>query len=89
MAQNFAFVDPITLRDEGRVVRTKAQRVADLVLDEGLLHAERAKVAASAGRFSAAGSASAAWPGESELAQQQQFHQAFSGQLSPPPAHDG
>lgn len=86
MAQNFAFVDPITLRDEGRVVRTKAQRVADLVLDEGLLHAERAKVAASAGRFSAAGSASAVWPGESELAQQQQFHQAFSGQQSPPPA---
>eukprot|EP00793_Prasinoderma_coloniale_P002312 PRCOL_00002820-RA len=51
LAANFAFVDPITLKDEGRVVRTRAQRVADLVTDEQLLHAERAKVAATARNF--------------------------------------
>ena len=89
LAANFAFVDPITLKDEGRVVRTRAQRVADLVTDEQLLHAERAKVAATARNFeTSTASMGSASTGDAKQQQQQQQQQQQLGFGAPAAAFD-
>lgn len=47
LAQNFAYINPATGRDEGLNVRTKAQKLVDLVLNDQRLEEERSKATAA------------------------------------------